>query len=181
MSPKIFSNLSISGSLNFLTSTCGSLQYISTNGHNFLPIHTTSSGSIFLIKIKSASKTSPRESLSVLRMIKSEIERLSKDKSSKTELEIIESYKKKLEKSISIKNVPEYFINKVKQEIEIVKQFLPEELTLQEAIDIAKENITNKSESSKTIVAVKKRAKELNKICPGRIAFLAVKEVLEDK
>jgi len=112
----------------------------------------------------------------VLRMMKSQLEEESKKKKSRQDIDVIQAYKKKLQKATEIKGIPEDFILKTNKEVDIIDEFLPREITMDEAINIGKASkLTTKQD---LIAHIKAKSKELEYICPGRIAFLAAMEVL---
>lgn len=132
-------------------------------------------------EIKQALKSQNKLRLMTLRMVKSQIEEEGKKKGPRrTDVDVSISYCKKLEKSLEIKNLPQDFIDKTKQEIEIIKEFLPIDLNFEEAFKIAKESL-GFGDTGLIVAEIKRRAINMGKICSGRIAFLATKEALEKK
>lgn len=110
--------------------------------------------------------------------MKSQLEEEGKKKGPiRCDIDVIVSYKKKLEKSKEIKNVPNSFIDKINEEIKVINQFLPQELTFDKAIEWAKNSGLSKKED--IIIYIKNKAKQSNLVCPGRIAFLAAQKILE--
>ena len=115
----------------------------------------------------------------VLRMIKSCIEEESKKaKDKRTEIEVICAYYTKLEKATFIKNIAQDFIDKTKREMAIVKEFMPQEISVDEAYKILDDYLSTvkPAEINKGILIayVKSEGKKIGKIVSGRVAFMAV-------
>ena len=137
-------------------------------------------------EIKIAMKNKDTFRLMVLRMMKSQIEEESKKKKNiGSDIDVLVAYSNKLKKGLTIKNIPQVFIDKTNAELAIVQSFLPQQLLFDEAVKIARDFLASNpnigsppANKSEVIAHIKKTAKDLKKICPGRIAFLGADKAL---
>lgn len=126
------------------------------------------------IKINSeiikAMKSKETFRLSVLRMMKSQLEEEAKKVGThRPDLDVIQAYSKKLEKGLEIKNLPQDFIDKTKNEIKIIQEFLPKEATVQEMLDMLKDH--NFIDKSEVFNHLKEQCKLKNLMYSGKLGF----------
>jgi len=131
-------------------------------------------------EIVSAMKSKDQFRRDVLRMIKSKIEEENKkSKNKRDEIEVICAYYTSLEKATLIKGISQDFIDKTNSELSIIKEFMPQEITVDEIEEMISEYMAEQYSAAPPnkgalISYVKQKGKELKKIVPGRIVFMAV-------
>ena len=134
-------------------------------------------------EIIKATKAKDEFRKNVLKMVKSQIEAENKKPHYNGQaIDIASAYHKKLEKSLSIPNVPKHYIEATKKEIAIVEEFLPKDMTTEDIeywTQLYINEIGMPDSVGQVMVYLKKAAKKEGKRLSGSKAYIIVNKIIK--